>query len=251
MPIGILGAMLEEVEILKRDMQDVVSQKIAGRIYYSGMLYGIQTVLVFSRWGKVASAIAATTLITHFQVNSIIFVGVAGAADERLNIGDIVIGTHLYQHDMDARPLFPQFEVPLTNLSVFSAAQILCQHAENAARTFCTEIRQLLQAEALHEFSILQPRHYSGVIASGDCFVFTEAQKTRIKTDMPQALAVEMEGAAIAQVCTEHNTPFVVVRTISDKADASSHIDFPAFIAKIARYYSWYIIQAMYRLFLK
>ena len=139
MPIGILGAMPEEVDIIKEDMTDVVTDKIASREYFTGILYDIETTLVFSRWGKVASAIAATTLITKYNVDRIIFVGVAGAIDDKLNIGDVVIGNQLYQHDMDARPLFNQFEIPLTGLSMLAADKELSALAENSAEVFCAE----------------------------------------------------------------------------------------------------------------
>lgn len=247
MPIGILGAMPEEVNILKEDMTDVVSERIASREYYTGMLYGVKTTLVFSRWGKVAATIAATTLITKFNVDSIIFVGVAGAIHDELNIGDIVVGSQLYQHDMDASPLFPKFQIPLTEVSVFSSHETLSNHAEEAAKNFCSqEIREVIRPEILQEFYITAPSCRRGIIASGDSFIASVAQKEEIKKHMPDVLAVEMEGAAIAQVCSEYEIPFTVIRTISDKADHSANIDFPKFISQVARHYSRSIIKSMY-----
>jgi len=112
--IGILGAMLEEVSSIKEMMIINKETTIANRNYIEGTINDIEVVLVFSRWGKVASASTTTTLINKFSVNFIFFAGVAGAVDKKLNIGDIVIANCLYQHDMDARPFFDQFQVPLT-----------------------------------------------------------------------------------------------------------------------------------------
>ncbi|HVV69545.1 MAG TPA: 5'-methylthioadenosine/adenosylhomocysteine nucleosidase [Gammaproteobacteria bacterium] len=252
MSIGIIGAMPEEIDILKADMTDLVVDKTASREYFSGKLYGIETTLVFSRWGKVASAMAASTLIAKYPVDSIIFVGVAGAIDDQLNIGDVVIAEELYQHDLDARPLFKQFEIPLTGLSMLKADKALSASAENSAKLFChNEIRKIIPPLVLKEFDIIAPVCHRGIIASGDAFIATNAQKQQIEQAMPKVLAVEMEGAAVAQVCVEHNIPFTVVRTISDKADHSAHIDFPRFISQVARHYSRSIIQSMYLSFLR
>lgn len=251
MSIGILGAMPEEVDILRAEMLNVTLTTIAGREYYTGELYGIQTTLVFSRWGKVASAIAATTLISRFAVNSILFVGVAGAVNDDLNVGDVVVGRQLYQHDMDARPLFSQFEIPLTGQVFFDADRNLCDWAVRAAKSFCLKgIKEVIPSEVLAEFSIIKPVCYSAVIGSGDVFVATALQRETIIRAVPEVLAVEMEGAAVAQVCHEHGLPFVVVRIISDKADHSAQIDFPRFVTGVAKYYSKSIIEGIYKMML-
>ncbi len=248
MHIGIIGAMPEEVAILREDMANLVCEEIASRAYYSGMLYGKKTTLVFSRWGKVAAAIAATTLITKYRVNALIFVGVAGAISDQLNIGDVVIANQLYQHDMDARPFFKEFEIPLTGLTLIDTDLQLSAAAQKAASHFCTnEVKKVISPEVLQAFFIAQPHCHHGIIASGDCFVASNTHKTELETKMPGVLAVEMEGAAVAQVCFEHNIPFTVIRTISDKADHSAHIDFPKFISQVAKFYSRDIVKSMYK----
>ena len=238
--------MPEEVEILKQEMTQLRSTKIAQREYHTGILYGLETSLVFSRWGKVAASIAATTLITKFNVDCIIFLGVAGAICDDLNMGDVVVGWQLYQHDMDARPLFPQFQIPMTDFIFLNADPALCHYAENAARDFCTNIKTTLAPEVLQEFFINQPAVYAGIIASGDSFIAGRQQREAIRSKMPEALAVEMEGAAVAQVCVEHHIPFTVIRVISDKADHSAAVDFPKFVAGVACYYSKNILKSMY-----
>ncbi|MBM3184086.1 MAG: 5'-methylthioadenosine/S-adenosylhomocysteine nucleosidase, partial [Chlamydiae bacterium] len=137
-PIGIMGAMLEEIAHLKEAMSISQIHVKGGREYICGKLFGRDVVLVFSRWGKVASALTATTLISTFNVDQIIFTGVAGGAAFHLNIGDVVIGKELYQHDMDASPLFEKFEIPFLSLKTFKADPDLLQHAEKGVLSFFT-----------------------------------------------------------------------------------------------------------------
>lgn len=251
MKIGIMGAMIEEISLLKDDLIHTKQEEIGDRDYYSGKLYGIDTTLVFSRWGKVASATTATTLITKYNIDCLLFTGIAGAISSELNIGDVVIGNQLYQHDMDARPLFDKHEIPLTGKIFFNADQSLILKMENAVHTFLAKkINEHVDASILHNFSIDNPRAYTGMLASGDIFVGEHAKTNAIKKEMPDVLAVEMEGAAVAQVCSEHNIPFIVVRTISDKADHNAAIDFQKFISDVARHYSKGIIQNLYAGFL-
>ncbi len=248
MRIGIIAAMIEEIELLKHDMQLESCDQIASRQYYTGQLYGEDSVLVFSRWGKVASAMTATTLINHYKIDRLIFLGVAGAIQDELNIGDVVIARKLYQHDMDARPLFSKHEIPLTDTVFFVADEQLSSWAEQAAKDFCHQgFKTAISNEARQEFSLTAPACYSGIIASGDAFVSNIAQKDAIIADMPEVLAVEMEGAAVAQVCYEHNIPFSVIRIISDRADHSAPVDFPKFVAQVAKYYSRDILKVLYQ----
>lgn len=137
MKIGILGAMTEEIQIIRDKMEDIKIQTIAGRDYYTGKLYGFDTVLVFSRWGKVAASSTATSLINVFNVDLIIFTGIAGAVAKELNIGDIIIGDGLYQHDMDARPIFKRYQIPLTESIIFWPKTELIEKAKKAADEFC------------------------------------------------------------------------------------------------------------------
>ncbi len=246
MKIGILGAMIEEVQAIKNNMKNVETKKIGGREYYTGKLHGIDTILAFSRWGKVASSSTVTTLINTFDAELIVFTGVAGAVSSKLNVGDVVIGDGLYQHDMDARPIFERHQIPLTEMILFRPEKSLVDNAKSAAEKFIAGINENIPAESLQKFSISKPKVFAGIIASGDQFITNAAEHDALRIDGEEVFAVEMEGAAIAQVCHEHDIPYIVVRTISDKADHSADIDFPAFVAEIAPHYSDGIVKGIY-----
>lgn len=246
MKIGILGAMLEEVQTIKNKMQNVDTKIIGGREYYTGKLHGIDTTLAFSRWGKVASASTVTTLINTFGAGLIVFTGVAGAVSKKLNVGDIVISDGLYQHDMDARPLFERHQIPLTEMILFRPEKNLIENAKSAAEKFVTQIDKNIQREVLQKFSISKPKVFTGIIASGDQFITNAAEHDALRIDGEEVFAVEMEGAAVAQVCHEHGVPYIVIRTISDKADHGADIDFVAFVAEISTHYSEGIVEGIY-----
>lgn len=246
MTIGILGAMIEEVQILKDKMENVVVKTIADREYYLGKLYGVDTVLVFSRWGKVASASTVTSLINIFGAELIIFTGVAGAVAAELNVGDVVISEGLYQHDMDARPIFSRHQIPLTETVIFKPESSLVDNAYASAQHFVNDIHKLIPEKTLSKFSIKSPHAYRGIIASGDQFITNASEHKALQLENHEVLAVEMEGAAIAQVCQEHAIPYIVIRTISDKADHSADIDFQAFVTEIAPHYADGIIEGIY-----
>lgn len=245
MKIGILGAALDEIDAIKSQLHITDEIVIANRTFYSGKLNNIDVVLVFSRWGKTAAASTVTTLINVFHVDFVLFTGVAGAVDPRLNIGDIVIGQSLYHHDMDARPFFQRFETPLTGTTYFKPANTDIQAAEKAAQDFVNNITSDINPTILNQFSISKPTVYTGMIASGDKFVSNTQGDDAFKPESNTVLAVEMEGAAVAQVCEEHDTPYVIIRTISDRADHQAHIDFPAFIKEIASHYSLGIVRRL------
>ena len=240
MKIGILGAMLEEVSSIKHLMVIVRETELGGRNYIEGTINSIQVVLTFSRWGKVAASSAAATLIHKFNVEFIVFTGVAGAVHPMLNVGDVVIGDGHYQHDMDARPIFPKYQIPLTQQLLFEPAVADVSKANAAANKFVQKIESIIEPALLAKYSVFKPVVYRGIVASGDKFVADPA----VHVDLSYAvgdratLAVEMEGAAIAQVCHEHEIPYVVIRTVSDKADHSAVVDFQSFVATVASQYS-------------
>lgn len=248
MKIGISGAMLEEVALIRQLMIIRCETRIAGRIYYEGTLCGKEVVLTFSRWGKVASASTVTTLINKFEVDSLVFMGVAGAVSGDLNIGDVVIAEGLYQHDMDARPIFDQFQIPLVNNIFFRPVARDITRAKIASERFLQNIHADISNDLLQKYSIVGPKVHVGLIASGDKFVSepVKHENLTLTMDNKKTLAVEMEGAAIAQICHEYELPFVVIRTISDKADHSAVVDFQAFISDIASHYSAGIIRELF-----
>jgi adenosylhomocysteine nucleosidase len=238
MNLGIMGAMTEEIAGIYQFFVDklncqVKTNIIAGREFHH-IYYGEHDIyLVFSRWGKVASAITATILIARFQVEAILFNGVAGAAESSLNMGDIVIGERYVQHDMNAEPLFPKFHIPLTDVCYFQASSRLYKVAKQAAQRVANNTT-LLQELSLHAFNTQEIKVNSGTLASGDQFIRNKNYVAQLASEIDQLYAVDMESAAVAQVCAEHRIDFVTIRIISDKADGSAHIDFPKFIQQVS-----------------
>ncbi len=244
--IGIMGAMPEEVNNLLDQLKDVKSTTIGMRTYYEGVLFAKPAVIVFSRWGKVAAATTVSTLLLKFKVTELIFTGVAGAIIHTLKVGDVVISDKLFQHDMDARPLMAQYEIPLLNKLFFETEQEKQEEAKAAAERFLKNIKKTISSEDLEEFRIKSPRVIIGNIASGDRFIASNTDKNIIEEGLPNIACVEMEGAAVAQVCYEFGIPFTIIRTISDAADTQSDMDFTKFIASIASNYSEGIIRELF-----
>lgn len=216
----------------------------AQREYVSGQLWGSDCVCVLSRIGKVAAATTATTLIEHFGVTHILFTGVAGSAHPAVKVGDIVVAEQLVQHDMDSSPLFPRFEIPLTGQTHLPADPDMTNKLKRAVQDFFdTDLEQVIDADDRDSFCLSQPALHSGLIASGDQFISCSQRMQQLRLDLPQVLAVEMEGAAVAQVCREFGIPFAVMRTISDGADEDSPHDFMRFIEAVAADYAFHIVR--------
>lgn len=247
MKLGIMAAMPDEVHTIHNDLDFYREEGHGERSYYFSKQENIDLFLVYSRVGKVSASSTATTLIEKYGVDYIVFTGVAGAVDQSLNIGDIVLGKNTYQHDMDARPLFPRFEVPLTGSSLFEANKQEINLASQAIQNFISNIKNYLVADFLNQFNIETPKLYVGTIATGDQFIKDPLHHDGLKINGENVLAVEMEGAAVAQVCKEHNVPYIIIRTISDKADHSAVINFQSFITNIASHYSSGIVQEYLR----
>ncbi|MXN92426.1 5'-methylthioadenosine/adenosylhomocysteine nucleosidase [Flavobacterium sp. Sd200] len=249
--IGIMGAMPQEISGVIELLDNPVSTTIGSRTYTTGTINSIDTVVVFSRWGKVSATATVSALIHHFNITELIFTGVAGAINHQLNIGDIVIGQKLIQHDMDARPLMKQFEIPLLSKTYIETNPDQLTIAQKAIERLLQNdtISNAVGREVLNSFNIIAPKFYTGEIASGDRFFANNDQKDNLLAALPDVLCVEMEGAAVAQVCYEYDIPFTVIRTISDSANDTSHIDFPVFIKKVSSQYSVVIIQAIYNIY--
>ncbi len=244
---GIMGAMPEEIEGITQIIDNRTEVALGGRIYHLGTINGCKVVVVFSRWGKVAAAATAATLLLKFKVNELIFTGVAGALSAELNIGDIVVGRRLYQHDMDARPFIPRFEIPLLGLMNIECKPPCVEIANNAATRVL--VRERLGGISNHNgFVAVEPKHpkvHVGDIASGDRFISSSTDRMVLKEILPSVLCVEMEGAAVAQVCHEYDIPWTVIRIISDTADDSAAHDFQHFIKNIASGYTVEIVREM------
>ena len=148
-------------------------------------------------------------------------------------VGDVVVGRSFLQHDMDASPLFPRWEVPLSGRSRFDGDAVWSDRLARGAAAVLSRPHP-----ALASFGIGQARLHQGLVISGDRFVSSAGESAALQQALPDALAVEMEGAALAQVAHDFGRPCAVLRTISDRADDSAHVDFPRFLREVAAEYS-------------
>lgn len=211
MILGIIGAMSEELEILLKDMELQSKETKARMTFYKGQLWGKDVVAVVCGIGKVNAAICTQILITEYKVSSIINVGVAGGIGKDIYPGDVVIATDLVQYDMDTTVFGdPVGQIPRLDTFDFKCDTSLIQ----AAKAACSEACDF--------------KTFSGRIVSGDQFVASIEKIQWLEKEF-SALACEMEGASIAHVCYLNNTPFVVVRSISDNANNGAHMDFEKF----------------------
>ncbi|MFL9895072.1 5'-methylthioadenosine/adenosylhomocysteine nucleosidase [Paraburkholderia sp. RL17-381-BIF-C] len=236
-PLGILAALPQELGDLLEAMRAEAGVRTithGQRDYHLGTVHGAPCVVTLARVGKVAAAATVSALIHAFDVEAIVFTGVAGGVGAEVRVGDIVVADTLLQHDLDASPLFPRFEVPLLGVSHFSADAALAAQLAAACECFVAEDG----AASAARFGTREPRVHRGLIISGDQFVASAAGVRALREALPNALAVEMEGAAIAQVCHEYGVPCAVVRTISDTADDHAPASFVSFLTEIAGTYS-------------
>lgn len=217
MKIGIIGAMEQEVSILKQAIENCQTVTKAGCTFFSGQLNGVDVVLLQSGIGKVAAAIGTTILLDEYQPDVVINTGSAGGFDSSLNLGDVVISTEVRHHDADVTAFGYEMGQMAQQPAAFIADANLMDVAERA----------LEQMEDKHAVR--------GLICTGDAFVYTAERQAFIRTHFPSVIAVEMEASAIAQTCHQFNVPFVVVRAISDVADKESPMSFEEFLPLAAK----------------
>lgn len=241
MTLAILSALAEEQQGIFEQLDKAQRVQHAGREFGLGVWHGQLVVLALSRIGKVAAATTATALIEKFQVSRIVFTGVAGGVGEGVQVGDVVVAGDFIQHDMNAAPLFPTFEIPL-----YGQARFACDPALTAILLEATAAG-ISCASGLFSLNASKPRVHHGLVASGDRFVSAASEvqvlQAALRSQGHEALAVEMEGAAVAQVCYDYGIPFAAVRTISDRADDSAHVDFSAFVRTVASRYAQAILK--------
>lgn len=211
MIIGIIGAMDEEVEILLKEI-NVERKEIKAQMEFNcGMLWGQQVVVVRSGIGKVNAAVCAQVLIDDFKADSIINVGIAGGIGENIYPGDIVIAENLVQHDMDTSAFGDRIgQIPRVDTFEFRCDSKLIEKAKDACK------------------SLIKGNYFTGRIATGDQFI-ADLNKIKWLSQEFNAIACEMEGGSIAQVCYLNNIPFVVIRSISDNANNGAHMDYEKF----------------------
>ena len=212
MNVGIIGAMEPEVKVLREAMQNPQVLTKAGFTFYTGELAGNTVTLVQSGIGKVASTIATTLLIDNFNPDCVINTGSAGGFDPSLSVGDVVISSEVRHHDVDVTAFGYEIgQVPQMPAG-FAAHPKLVEAAEQT-------IAQISEVKTL-----------VGLICTGDSFMCDPVRIDKARSDFPTMLAVEMEGASIAQTCFALNTPFVVIRSMSDIAGKESPQSFEEYL---------------------
>ncbi|EGR1042992.1 5'-methylthioadenosine/S-adenosylhomocysteine nucleosidase [Vibrio cholerae] len=217
MKIGIIGAMQQEVAILKDLIEDVQEVNQAGCTFYSGQIQGVDVVLLQSGIGKVAAALGTALLISQYAPDVVINTGSAGGFDASLNVGDVVISSEVRHHDADVTAFGYEIGQMAGQPPAFKADEKLMTVAEQA-------LAQLPETHAVR-----------GLICTGDAFVCTAERQQFIRQHFPSVVAVEMEASAIAQTCHQFKVPFVVVRAISDVADKESPLSFEEFLPLAAQ----------------
>ena len=215
---GIIAAMQEEMQEIEKIMQEKEIQKIYELNFIKGKINNTDVVLVEAGVGKVNAARTTQILIDNFKIDGIINVGSAGSSNDDLNIGDIVIGNKIVQHDFDITA-FGHPKGYISNVGQFIESD----------NTLIEKMKQTISNLKDNEFKIK-----IGVIASGDIFCTELKMKEKIR-DKFNADAIEMEGAAIAQVCKLDNIPFLIIRSISDKPNGNNHITFEQFLDKASK----------------
>jgi adenosylhomocysteine nucleosidase len=205
--VGILAAMDRELEAILADFDATHTERVLSRTFHRGVLHGREVIAVVAGIGKTAVATTTTLLVHHFGVRRVVLTGVAGRVSEQLAIGDVVVATHLVHHDLDASPIFPRYQVPSLGTARLDTDEALSSLAYDAARSFIA---------AAHRNG---PKVARGLVLSGDQFM-SGRQIAGLLRRFPDGLAVDMEGAAVAQVCIESGTPFAIVRAISDGGGA-------------------------------
>jgi adenosylhomocysteine nucleosidase len=247
--VGVIGAMAEEVERLHHHHLDAeVVTEHAGRVYRHGVLAGQRVTIVQSRIGKVAGALTAASLIRDHEVDAIVFTGIAGALHDELAIGDVVVATELVQHDLAGPPeLFARGEIPLLGVVELPTDASMTAAAIAAASDFVANgLTEFVTAEQLVDLGIGRPSVHVGQVATGDEFVEGDL-KDVVRWRTPDALCVDMEGAAVAQVCHElGGVPLCLIRAISDLASGTASVDFPKFLDQLASHYSYEILHRMF-----
>lgn len=204
----LLSAMPEEMEALRPRLDRAVAATVAGREVLGGWLAGMPIALAFSRWGKVAAASTAAQLILRERPQAVVFTGIAGSLDDGLAQGDLVVARHLYHHDLDASPFYAPTVVPLLGHAALPTDATLTAGLLAAAERWRDEDPDRAPRRIVH-----------ADVATGDQVIGSTEARDAVRHRVPSAACVEMEGAAVAQVCQEFGLPFACLRAISDSAD--------------------------------
>jgi adenosylhomocysteine nucleosidase len=216
MKVAIIGAMEEEVALLRENIKNPTVETIAGCEYTSGEMKGIEVILLRSGIGKVNAAMSTAVLLERFQPDAVINTGSAGGFDPSLNVGDVVISTEVRHHDVDVTAFGYEYgQVPQ-----LPAAFLADEKLKNVA---INSVKELKDVQVV-----------SGLIATGDSFMNDPKRVEAIQDKFQGLQAVEMEAAAIAQVAHQFDTPFVIIRSLSDIAGKESDVSFEQYLEKAA-----------------
>ncbi|MFC5604015.1 5'-methylthioadenosine/S-adenosylhomocysteine nucleosidase [Sporosarcina koreensis] len=227
MKIAIIGAMEQEVEILRGKIEEPAIETIAGCEFIEGRIGQHDVVLVKSGIGKVNAAIATSLLIQLYKPDAVLNTGSAGGFKESLDVGTVVISDEVRHHDVDATAFGYEIGQVPGMPPAYPADEELIRIAK----------------EAVEEVG--EHKHAVGLIASGDVFMSDAARVDVVKGQFPEMIAAEMEAAAVAQVCHQFGTPFVVIRALSDIAGKESSLSFDEFLPLAAKHSSEIVMQAI------
>jgi adenosylhomocysteine nucleosidase len=222
-----------EIAPVESRVQNAVTRRIQGFVFTSGTIEGARVVVARSGVGKVNAAVVATLLVEHFTPSVVLFTGTAGAIDNKLNPGDVVIGTGVGYHDFGsvtergfARGTTRDPVTGQPDPAFFPADPKLLTAARSAAKTTALSRGPRTGGDA--------PKFQEGLIVTGDTFVAEDRRRKDLRDDL-KAAAVEMEGAAVAQVCARYKVPVLVLRGITDRADTNAQISYRAFLETASR----------------
>ncbi|KPK73050.1 hypothetical protein AMJ87_03035 [candidate division WOR_3 bacterium SM23_60] len=237
--IGIISAMDIELVLIKQDMQVEATDTIASRVFDIGTINEIPCVCVKAGVSKVNAAVTALQLIREYEVGAIIFTGVAGGIDPLLDIGDVVISGKVVHHDYGQ--IVPDAFIAWDTIGFTADSTLITIASQAAGQVEFEEVPKKICKETGHF-----PHVIVGTIATGDQFISSEEKRKWIETTF-HAACVEMEGAAVAQVCVLNDIPFVIIRSLSDLANEKADIDFELF-AEYAAHTSNLIVQEMLKI---
>lgn len=216
-PIGIIGAMDQEVALLREQMQECRQMSLGGMQFYTGIMNGVPVVLQQCGIGKVNAAIGTTLMIDRFKPRAVINTGSAGGLDSALNVGDVVISSEVRHHDVDVTAFgYEHGQVPKLP-AAFTPCEKLMDSAMNA----------LKRMDNKHQID-------HGLIITGDSFMQCARRVAETRDKFPSSKAVEMEAASIAQVCHQMDIPFLIIRSLSDIAGKESNVSFDQFLETAA-----------------
>lgn len=230
MKIAVIGAMEQEVELLRNVIDDKKVVTIANSEYTTGTYKGKEVILLKSGIGKVNAAMSTTLLLHEFKPDVVINTGSAGGYDPNLDVGAIVISDEVRHHDVDVTI----FNYEIGQVPQLPAAFKSDERLMKIAKEAVSEIGE-------HQYTV-------GLICSGDAFMNDSQRVEQVRGHFPEMIAVEMEAAAVAQVCYQFNTPFVVIRALSDIAGKESNISFDEFLPVAAKHSTEIVLKTIEKL---